>query len=120
MDFAIEITDPAAPGMAFTVATGLFNNIFLSLTIKQGSWWLDPTFGLRDRGRMKNTEQNARLVREDCKQALQWLLDTGRAASIDVYAERDRSQDLHRLKVLVVATEPDGRVAEFEKFIEVV
>lgn len=119
MDFAIVMNNGQAE-QTFDKAGDIFNNIFLSLTIKQGSWWFDPAFGMRDRGRMKNTEANARLVREDCKQALQWILDSGRAKTIEVHTERDRSQDLNRLKILVEATQADGKTVTFETFKEVV
>jgi phage gp46-like protein len=119
MDFAIAMNNGLAD-QTFDKSQNILNNIYLSLSIRQGSWWMDPTFGLKDRGRMKNTEATARLVKQDCEQALQWLIETGRAKSIEVFTERDRSQDLNRLKVLVVATQADGRVVSFEKFMEVV
>jgi phage gp46-like protein len=119
MDFAIVIASNQ-PEQTFIKAGDIFNNIFLSLAIKQGSWWLNPNFGLRDRGRLKNTESTARLIREDCKRALQWLVDSGRAIAIEVTTERDRSSDLHRLKILVEATQADGRKVSFETFKEVV
>lgn len=119
MDFAIVMNNGQAE-QTFDKSGDIFNNIFLSLSIKQGSWWIDPAFGLRDRGRMKNTESNARLVREDCKQALQWIIESGRAKEINVITERDRSQDLSRLKILVEATQADGQLVTFETFKEVV
>lgn len=119
MDYAIVMNN-GQPEQTFEKAGDIFNNIFLSLAIKKGSWWQDPDFGLRDRGRMKNTEANARLIRQDHKEALQWIIDTGRATSIEVYVERDRSQDLNRLKILVEATQADGRKVTFETFKEVV
>lgn len=120
MDFAIVMNNNGQGEQTFDKSGDIFNNIFLSLSIKQGSWWFDTTFGLRDRGRMKNTESTARLVREDCKQALQWLIDNGRATSIDVITERDRSQNLNRLKILVEAVQADGKTVTFETFKEVV
>lgn len=119
MDFAIVMNNGQAE-MTFDKAQDIFNNIYLSLVIKKGSWWVDPEFGMRDRGRMKNTEQNARLVRQDCLEALQWLLDIGRASAIEVTVERDRTEDLHRLKILVEATKANGTKVTFETFKEVV
>lgn len=119
MDFAIVINNGLA-GQTFDQAGDIFNNIFLSLTVKKGAWWHDPAFGLKDRGRMKNTEKNARLVQQDCKDALQWLIDAGRAKTVDVAVERDRTQDLGRLKILVQAIQADGRLVTFETFKEVI
>ncbi len=119
MDFAIVMNNGQAE-QTFDKAADIFNNVYLSLAIKKGSWWVDPEFGLRDRGRMKNTEQNARLVRQDCLEALQWLLSTGRATAIEVTVQRDRTEDLHRLKILVEATQANGQQVTFETFKEVV
>jgi phage gp46-like protein len=105
--------------MSYEKATGIMNNIYLSLTVRQGTWFLDPLFGLRDRGRMKLTDRSERLLRADCLEALQWLLDSGRAKSIEVTTERDRS-NLNRLRVLVEAVQVDGTRVTFDKFIEVV
>ncbi len=119
MDFAIAINNNQAE-QTFDKAIGIFNNIYLSLAIKKEHWWFDPNFGLRNRGRMKNTESTARLIREDCKEALQWIIDSGRATSIEVTTERDRRQDLNRLKIVVEATQADGTRVTFETFKEVV
>jgi phage gp46-like protein len=119
MDFAIT-TDGICGAMTWDKAATIFNNIFLSLTITRGEFFAAPDFGLRNRGRMKNTERNALLVRDDCRQALQWLIDTGRATSIDVGVERDRIQDPNRLKVLVTAVQANGQAVTFETFKAVV
>lgn len=126
MDFAIDIaTDGSAIGaMTFNQAKhgNLMNNIYLSLAVKKGSWFQDLNFGSRLHllQRAKNTEQTAALTEEYCKEALQWLIDTGRAKKIEVYSERDRLQDLHRLKLLVVVTKMDGEPVSFDTFVEVV
>jgi len=119
MDYSITTGDGQAQ-QNYTKGDSLLVNIYTSLTITQGSWWFNPAFGLRDRGPLKNTEATARLVKQDCQQALQWLLDNGRASSIVIDTERDRSRDLNRLKLLVTATQADGRQVTFDKFIEVV
>jgi phage gp46-like protein len=121
MDFSLIIDNQTgAADMSFDQCTDLLNNIYLSLTIIKGTWFHRRDFGIVRRERMKNTEQTARLIRQDCLEALQWLLDTGRAASIDVAVERDRSQDLNRLKLAVQVQQADGRVITFTTFREVV
>jgi phage gp46-like protein len=119
MDFAI-VTDGMTSSLTFGKADTIINNVFLSLSVVQGSWFANPQFGMRKRERMKNTEQNARLVAEDAKAALKWLVDTGRATAVEVSAQRDRTQDVSRLKLLVEVTQADGRSVTFEKFVEVV
>ena len=120
MDFAITTPADNQAQMTFNEVGDIFNNIFLSLTVKKGSFFHNPDFGLRQRGRLKNTEATAALIRHDYKDALQWLIDTGRARSVDVSSERDRRQDLNRLKLLIEVVQADGRTVTFTTFREVV
>lgn len=123
MDFSIVIsTDGAARGEMTFEAPGknnLVNNVWLSLSVKKGSFFQRPDFGLKERGRMKNTERTAQIIVDDYKEALQWIVDTGKAKKIDVYAERDRTQNLDRLKILVEVMPADGDPVTFERFVEV-
>lgn len=120
MDFAITIPADGQAQMTFDEAGDIFNNIYLSVTVEKGSFFHNPGFGLRRRDRLKNTEATAELIRHDYKDALQWLIDTGRAKSVDVSAERDRRQDLNRLKLLIEVVQADGRTVTFTTFKEVV
>lgn len=108
--------------MSFEKATdgNILNNIYLSLMVKKGSFFQNPDFGSRLHILKKNTDRNEALAVEYCKEALQWLIDTGRASKIDIYTERDRTQNLNRLKLLVEATKADGDVVTFWTFLEVV
>lgn len=119
MDFAINMQEGMGQ-MTFTPADDIFNNIYLSLTVEKGSFFHNPNFGLRQRGRLKNTETTAALLRHDYLEALQWLVDTGRAKSVAVWVERDRRQDLNRLQLLCEVMQADGRTMTFETFKEVV
>jgi phage gp46-like protein len=121
MDFKIY-TEDAIGKMTFEKADNILNNVFLSLMVEKGSFFQNPDFGSRLHllKRAKNTEKTAALAEEYCKEALQWLIDTGRAKKIDVYSERERLQDLNRLKLLVEVTQSDGRQVRFETFVEVV
>jgi len=123
MDFKILTDDDATVGrMTFGPAGDIMNNVYLSLVVKRGSWFQNPDFGSRLHllQRAKNTEKTAALAEEYGQEALQWLIDTARATKIDVHTERDRSQDLHRLKLLVEVTQADGRTVTFDRFVEVV
>ncbi len=123
MDFKILTDDDATVGqMTFDPAGDIMNNVYLSLVVKRGSWFQNPEFGSRLHllQRAKNTQKTAALAEEYCREALQWLLDVGRATKVDVHTERDRSQDLHRLKLLVEVTQADGRTVSFGTFVEVV
>jgi phage gp46-like protein len=120
MDYAITIEDGLTGAMEFTAAIGISNNVFLSLAVERGSFFHNPGFGLRKRERLKNTEATAALIRHDYREALQWLIDTGRARSVEVEVERDRSQDLGRLAILVTVIQTDGASVSFSIFQEVV
>ncbi len=122
MDFKILTDEDAMGQMTFDPAEDIMNNVFLSLMVKRGSWFQNPEFGSRLHllQRAKNTEKTAALAEEYCKEALRWLIDTGRATRIDVHTQRDRTQDLHRLKFIVEVTQADGRQVTFERFVEVV
>ncbi len=118
MDFAIIYNQQL--DMSFVPVGDISNNITLSLAIIKGTWWFNPDFGMRDTRRLKNTEQNARLVKRWAEEALKWILDSGAARAIEVYVEHDRLQDPTRLKLLVEATQADGRTVTYETFKEVV
>lgn len=122
MDFALEIDSRGLAAMTFDKAETMINNIYLSLIIEKGSFFYDPTFGsrLHELKREKNTPATARKAEDYCREALQWLLDTGKATRIDIYTERDLAQDPHRLKALIEVTPANGPVVPFSTFIEVV
>jgi len=121
MDFQIE-TIAGMGEMTFSPAgdMNLLNNIFLSLMVGQGTFFARPEFGCRRIERAKNTINNADLTRDYCLEALQWLIDNGRAQSIEVTVERDPGGDPHRLKIQVVATKSDLTQVTFETYREVV
>lgn len=123
MDFAIQ-TDGMVGQMTFEKAEAgnLLNNIYLSLMVNKGAFFQNTDFGSRlyllQRG--KNTEKTASLVVEYCKEALQWIIDTGKAVKIDVTTQLDKTQDLNRLKLLVEAYPAVGDKVTFQTFVEVV
>jgi phage gp46-like protein len=118
MDFQIDIL-AGQPGMTWTKATDIRNNVILSLLIRRGDWWFNPNFGMRPLPK-KNTARAEALVESYALEALQWLLDTGRARKIEVQAERDRTRDLNRMRLSLAVTQADGSLVEFEHFVEVV
>jgi phage gp46-like protein len=120
MDYAIAIEEGGVVGrMTWDPSTSLQNNIYLSLTVTRGSFFHNPAFGLQKRGRMKNSEATAALIRHDYQQALQWLVDTGKAKSVAVFAQRDEF-NLYRLKMLVEVIQADGKKVSYSAFHEVV
>jgi phage gp46-like protein len=121
MDYKLTI-DGIDADMTWEKADTILNNIYLSIMIPRGSFFQNTDFGSRlhllQRG--KNTENTASLAREYALEAVSWLKDAGRAEKIDVYTQIDKSQDMHRLGLLVEAFQADGRQVTFETFLEVV
>lgn len=123
MDFALEINNQnGIAAMTFDKASTMMNNIWISLTVKRGSFFADTEFGSRLHllQRYKNTDQTERMAVDYCKEALQWMLDSGKAKKVEAFAQRDRTQNLNRLNLLVEVTPVNGPLVSFETFIPVV
>lgn len=118
MSLQVTVID-GRPAMSFKSGNDLLTNVILSLEIEQGSFFADPLFGLKARPQAKKTLKTARLIKGDVEQALQWLLDTGRAALVEVEVALD-NKDLHRVLAAIVVTDPGGNRISYEKFVEVV
>ena len=123
MDFAITIDNQTGIGqVTFEKATTIMNNIYLSLMVRRGSFFADTVFGSRLHllQRAKNTDKTAQLAIGYAKEALQWMIDTGKASAVDVYAERDKTQNINRLKLLIEVTPVNGETVAFSTFVEVI
>lgn len=70
----------------------LGNAVYLRLMTPLGSWWADPALGsrLHELAREKDVERVRVLAQQYSRQALQPLLDDGRADSIVVVAVRSQ------------------------------
>ena len=119
MDYTLIPNSSGSADLSFEKSDDLFVNVYTSLTIVKGSWWFDTTFGLVKRPRLKNTPATATLLAQDCRDALQWLLDNGRATGITVtpVAVANRPTWL-RMRCTVIAAA--GRTVTYDKFVEVV
>ncbi len=118
MDFKIT-TDGLVGQMTWDDETTIMNNIYLSLMVPRGAFFAAPQFGSRLHEITKTTAQSVALLKDYCKEAMQWLLDLGRARSIEVKTERD-ARDLNRINMRITVTQADGRVITFETFTRVV
>lgn len=78
-----------APAGAFAQADPIENQIAFSYLIPVGSWEGDPLLGHRfnELARATNTVENRNRLRDLAKQAVQWLIDLGALASIEVTSE---------------------------------
>ncbi|NVO00766.1 MAG: phage GP46 family protein [Geobacteraceae bacterium] len=117
-DFNISIDNQGVPFTSLNGGNSFFNNIWLSLNIPLGSWWVDPSFGLAQRPRRKLTSLTMRQIEDDHNQALKWLLDSGRATLINLLVV---AVDVpNRIRVIVTATPAEGDQVTYEKFVEVI
>ncbi len=102
----------------FALTDDIINNIYLSLNVAQGAWAFNSKFGSRLHllQRSKATVHTATAAKEYCNEALKWLLDAGRADSIEVETELDGAQG--RLNCLITAVQ-NGKKITYEHFVEV-
>lgn len=119
-DFKIDPhkQDYETSGGQYVLTDNIMNNIYLSLNIRKGSWPFAPDFGSRLHllMREKALVRVERLVKQYCDEALKWIIDAGRADSIEVAAELDK--DNARIKCLITA-EQKGQIVKYEQFVEV-
>lgn len=121
MDFTIE-TDGISADMTFEKVEDIRNNVFLSLYIDKGSFFLNPEFGSRLYllKRAKLTPNTEKLAIEYCKEALQWIINIGRATKFEYFTEIDKLQNPNRLKILIRGYQEEKEIISYEHFLEVV
>lgn len=96
----------------------LLENVKLSLTIPKGAVYKRPAFGHRF-DELTNSEitKNLTIRAEDyAREALRWLMDTGRATTITASAVFDAS---NRLRVTVEVVSTEGIPVTFSRFVEI-
>ncbi|WP_256587803.1 phage GP46 family protein [Pseudomonas sp. Irchel 3E13] len=84
----------------------LGNAVYIRLTTPLGSWWKDPTVGsrLHELKRSKDLPRVGKLAAQYAEQALQPLLDDGRAQAISVTYEQPHNGWLNLLIEVVDVT----------------
>lgn len=93
-------------------------DLLLSAMVQQGAFFLNPSFGLREMPK-KITDGNNGLVKSYLKDSCKWLIDAGKAKSIDVLVEPDLIEK-NRLDIQESATQANDTVVTFEIFVPVV
>lgn len=101
--------------MSYTPTTTIKNNLILSIIIHRGAFFQNPSLGSRLHTLTKITADTLQLAEAYIKEAVQWILDTGRATRIGVEVTRDPG-DLHRIKIRIEAVQADGREISFVIF----
>jgi phage gp46-like protein len=120
MDFKILLNAQyPSGGLTFTKNSDIRTDIFNSINIKKGYFFQNKEFGSDLYKIRKLTSPNVLLAKQYIEAALEWLLSTGRAKSLNVIVERDTS-DVSRLNIKVEAQQPDGLMIIYEQFKRVV
>lgn len=96
----------------------LGNAVYLRLTTPLGSYWADPDLGsrLHELARAKDLARIGRLAQQYAQDALQPLLDDGRATSITVTYEQPGTG---WVRLLVEVVQADGRRETFPHNVRV-
>lgn len=96
----------------------LENAVYLRLMTPLGSWWAEPALGsrLHELAREKDVPRIALLAQQYAEQALQPLLDDGRAQAVEVSTEQPHNG---RCLLHVIVTDATGDKYTFEQFVRV-
>ncbi|MES2237607.1 MAG: phage GP46 family protein [Pseudomonadota bacterium] len=104
-------------------ADGLANAVYLRLMTPLGSYWADATLGsrLHELQRAKDLPRVELLARQYAAQALQPILDDGRATAVDISTERIKAGDATgRLSLLIEVTAASGERHTFRHPVQVI
>jgi len=107
MDFAITVDNNGNADILWTKPEDITTNIYLSLNITKGLLFNKPSFGLNLNDIKKITDKNIEKIKQRIENALQWLIDVGKAKSILVTVERDTIVDT-RINYKIEAIQADG------------
>ncbi len=122
-DFVLDIDDATGTAdMGLESSDSFINNIYLSLMVDQGSFFQDPEFGSRLYllNRAKSLSANARLAKDYCAEALEWMIDAGRALGFEIETEIEKLSGTDRLNIRILATKANAQTVEFSTFKEIV
>ncbi len=103
-------------------AGGLGNAVYLRLMTPLGGYWADATLGsrLHELQRSKDLARVALLARQYAADALQPILDDGRATSIEIDTARSVNDGATgRLDLSIVVTAANGRRLTFQHPVKV-
>ncbi|MFJ3469046.1 phage GP46 family protein [Pseudomonas sp. NPDC090201] len=116
MDAGIDSTSGDLTGKRIKT---LANAIYLRLTVPLGSWWADPTVGSRLYllRRSKDLSRVGKLAKQYAAEALQPLVDDGRANSVSVDVEQPHNG---WLLLLVTVTDSAGVEHVFQHPVRVI
>ena len=111
--------DPATHDLTGRRITTLANAVYLRLMVPLGSWFASPTLGsrLHELQREKDVPRIAVLARQYAQQALQALLDDGRAQDLLITSQQAGNG---RLWLHIELTDASGQRQTFEHPVSVI
>lgn len=116
MDYLIKADSLKTPQMLFnSTPDSLLNNIILSLSVKQGSFFLFPDFGNRLHKIKSITPSNIELAKAYCLESLDWLIRIGRVKSNTVSAQRHGDE----IKLQIISIKVNGEPIEYTHFYRI-
>lgn len=100
-------------------AQGLANAVYLRLMTPLGSYWADADLGsrLHELQREKDLARVAKLAKQYAEDALQPIIDDGRATSVEVITQRPHDG---RLLMLITVTDAAGTEQTFQHHVKVI
>lgn len=120
MNFAI-IQGQGAEGtsvMSWTRPQNIGGAVYLSYTIKKGSLFSSPDFGLDLSDIKKVTDNNLEIIKSRLQQALNWMLVAEKARAISIEVERDNI-NYGRVNVRTEVIQSDSQPILIDNFITV-
>ncbi|WP_282339381.1 phage GP46 family protein [Pseudomonas sp. PS02288] len=111
--------NPTTKDLSGERISSLANAVYLRLVTPLGTYWADPVLGSRLYllRREKDLARVSILAIQYAREALQGLLDDGRARSIDITAEQPHDG---RLLLLIEVVDAGGRTSTFTHHVQVV
>lgn len=89
------------------------NAMLTSVFTQQGTFFQRPDFGSRHHEIDKITDDTLELLKAHLLNALQWLIDTGKALSNTVEVIQE---SLHRVRIKIETVQADGQEISFSVF----
>lgn len=116
MEMLIDTTTGDYTG---TQAESLENAVYVRLMTPLGSWWADVTLGslLHTLTREKDISRVYKLAKQYAEQALQPIIDDGRATTITVSTQHDK---IGGLLLLIVVESATGQLETFKHPVRVI
>jgi hypothetical protein len=96
----------------------LYINIWYSLNVVRGAMFTNPDFGLKKRTVRTTDDDSMAELKQDYNNALQWIIDLGRAVAIDIVVQRNASLRT-RADAVISITRPDKTIQTYNVWQDV-